>query len=108
MWNEVCDNQRSKWLHEFGSTWTVGNRGYSGIVDHAIDCSEEVKWGEARTIHTESRYFQRKVREALEIQKGNLVRAGSNQEYGQYLDHRFWLPIIGTKLTSDAGNHLRM
>jgi len=86
----------------------IGNRGYSGITDHAIDCLQEVQWEGVRTIHTESRYFHRKVREALEIQKGNLVRTGSNEEYGQYLDHRFWLPIIASKVTSSGNNHLRM
>ena len=86
----------------------IGNRGYSGITDHAIDCAQEVQWEGVRTIHTESRYFHRKVREALEIQKGNLVRTGSNEEYGQYLDHRFWLPIIASKMTSSGNNLLRM
>ena len=72
----------------------LGNRGHSGISDHAIDCSEDVRWDEAKTIHVESRYFHRKVREALEIQRGNLVRSGSNQDYGRYLEHHFWLPIM--------------
>ena len=79
----------------------LGNRGHSGISDHAIDCSEDVRWDEAKTIHVESRYFHRKVREALEIQRGNLVRSGSNQDYGQYLEHQFWLPIMA--MTSTIG-----
>jgi len=87
----------------------LGNRGHSGIADHAIDCQNDVVWHEAETIKIESRYFFRKIRESLEIQKGNLVRGGSNQEYGQYLEHQFWLPLMNmTSIQSRGSNHVSM
>ena len=86
----------------------LGKRGNSGISDHAIDCNEDVRWDSARTIHVESRYFHRKVREALEIQRRNLVRDGSNQDYGQYLDHQFWLPIMAMTSVSNDGQQSLM
>ena len=82
-----------------------GKKGHSGITDHAIDCTDYVLWDQATTIKTEAIYFYRKTREALEIQRRNLVREGSNQDYGQYLNNRLWLPIM--PLTSD-GNHTPM
>ena len=82
-----------------------GKKGHSGITDHAINCTDDVLWDQANTIKTEARYFYRKTREALEIQRRNLVREGSNQDYGQYLNNQFWLPIMS--LTSN-GNHTPM
>jgi len=59
----------------------------SGAAKHAEKC--EVGFEEVKTIKVENRYFDRCVREALEIQNH-----GINLDYGKYVKTKFWLPLM--------------
>ena len=71
----------------------LGNTAHSGLCQHDSVCEGEIQWGEAETIKVEERYYERKIREALEIQRQNAVQAGCNQDAGQYMSNEHWLPI---------------
>ena len=66
----------------------------SGICEHAINTDHQIEWNKCTTLKVEAGYFNRKVREALEIQKHNSFTQGCNQDEGNYVDHKFWLPMI--------------
>ena len=46
----------------------LGNTGHSGLCSHDYVCDGEILWDEAEMIKVEARYYERKIREALEIQ----------------------------------------
>ena len=71
-----------------------GNTEYSGVCAHDANCAGEIMWVKAETLKVEPRYYERKIREALEIQTRNTLYDGNNLDSGQYLDHQFWLPTI--------------
>ena len=62
-------------------------------------------WEETETLNVEPRYYERKVREALEIQARNTLYDGCNLDCGQYLDHQFWLPTIKFFDKKASGRH---
>ena len=69
----------------------------SGITNHARDCNEGLNWDEARLLKTEENKFDRKVREALEIQFRQTAphtEHGLNLDDGQYVTSRFWKPML--------------
>ena len=72
----------------------LGNTAHSGLCQHDSLCEVEIQWEEAETIKVEGRYYERKIREALEIQRQNAVQAGCNQDAGQYMANEHWLPIF--------------
>ena len=72
----------------------LGNTAHSGLCQHDSLCEGEIQWEEAETIKVEGRYYERKIREALEIQRQNAVQAGCNQDAGQYMANEHWLPIF--------------
>jgi predicted GIY-YIG superfamily endonuclease len=71
----------------------LGNTAHSGLCQHDSVCEGDIQWEEAETIKVEGRYYERKIREALEIQRQNAVQAGCNQDAGQYMSNEHWLPI---------------
>jgi len=69
----------------------------SAIAEHTKSCDGVIEWNNQRnTIKVESRYFDRKVREALEIQyhRCNPKYGGINQDDGTYVTTSFWKPLM--------------
>ena len=72
--------------------------GRSGAAQHARTCPEGPDFANATMLKTESRHFERSVREALEIQRHRSAPkfGGINQDEGQYLKTTFWMPFMDT------------
>ena len=69
----------------------------SGISQHAKDCDMGYDWDNIRELKLEERKFDRKVREALEIQRWETAPHndhGLNQDDGQYVVTNFWRPML--------------
>ena len=69
----------------------------SGISSHAEHCKLGYNWDNAKLLKIENRKFDRKVREALEIQfQDTSPRSehGLNQDDGQYVTTSFWKPMF--------------
>ncbi|MEO0685547.1 MAG: hypothetical protein AAFY76_11030 [Cyanobacteria bacterium J06649_11] len=69
----------------------------SGIPLHAEYYKAGFKWDDTRILKTEERRFDRKVREALEIQLQDTAprsEQGLNQDDGQYVTTKFWKPMF--------------
>ena len=69
----------------------------SAIAEHSRTCTKKVDWSKnTKTLHVESNDFQRKVREALEIQYYETApkNEGLNQDIGQYVTTNFWKPMF--------------
>ena len=69
----------------------------SGIPLHAEYCKAGFNWDDTRILKTEERRFDRKVREALEIQLQDTAprsEHGLNQDDGQYVTTKFWKPMF--------------
>ena len=68
----------------------------SGIVNHSRKCNKGIDWEEMRTLKIESNRFERKVREALEIQYHECgpKKGGMNLDDGQYVKTKFWTPFF--------------
>ncbi|XP_065652904.1 uncharacterized protein LOC136080218 [Hydra vulgaris] len=48
---------------------TEGKLNQSALALHKVNCDEDIEWDKAETLKVEDKKFERKVREALEIQK---------------------------------------
>ena len=69
----------------------------TGISNHANLCNAGFNWNNVKTLKVGARRFQRKVREALEIQLQNTAphsEHGLNQDDGQYVTTKFWKPMF--------------
>ena len=69
----------------------------SGVSFHAKTCKEGFDWDNVSTLKIEDRRFDRKVREALEIQFRETSprnELGLNQDDGQYVTTTFWKPML--------------
>ena len=74
-----------------------GKWNYSGVSDHCKSCHETIDWNSpAITLKIESGDFDRKVREALEIQRNDCGpnNGGMNQDFGDYVTTGFWKPLM--------------
>ena len=60
------------------------------------NCREEINWNNVETVKVERDRFNRKVCEALEIQLNECgpAKGGINQDDGQYVDRKFWMPYF--------------
>ena len=69
--------------------------GKSGVASHSRLC-KEVEWEKIETLKVERHRFDRKVREALEIQlhKSGPENGGMNKDWGDYVKTKFWLPYL--------------
>ena len=67
----------------------------SGAASHSRLC-KEVEWEKIETLKVERHRFDRKVREALEIQlhKSGPENGGMNKDWGDYVKTKFWLPYL--------------
>ena len=69
----------------------------SGISYHAQFCDCGYDWENSKVLKIESKKFDRKVREALEIQfqeTSPRSESGLNQDDGQYVTTKFWRPMF--------------
>ena len=69
----------------------------AGVSFHAKTCKEGFDWENTSTLKIEDRRFDRKVREALEIQFRETSphnEHGLNQDDGQYVTTTFWKPML--------------
>ena len=67
----------------------------SGVAFHSSLC-KEVEWDAIETLKVEKNRFDRKVREALEIQfhKCDPDNGGMNKDWGDYVKTKFWTPFL--------------
>ena len=72
------------------------NVGQSALATHRKSCPAPINWDEVETLKIESKRFERKVREALEIQKNQCgpKQGGMNLDDGQYVTSLFWTPLF--------------
>ena len=66
-------------------------------INHARTCKQGFEWDEASLLSIEEKKFDRKVREALEIQFRQTAphtEHGLNLDDGQYVTSRFWKPML--------------
>ena len=69
----------------------------TGISSHSQICKAGFDWENVKTLKVDERRFERKVREALEIQLQVTAphsENGLNQDDGQYVTTRFWKPMF--------------
>ena len=66
----------------------------SGAAKHQKTCKAGFETIE--TVKIEERYFDRCIREALEIQRNGSgpKEGGVNLDYGKYVTTKFWLPLM--------------
>ena len=63
------------------------------LAEHIDKCKCSVKWDEVKTLAIETNYFQRKVRESLEIRRlktGPGNEKGLNRDIGDYVTTNYW------------------
>ena len=68
----------------------------SGIVLHTRICNKGIDWDSLKTLKVEPKRFDRKVREALDIQYNRCgpKQGGMNLDDGQYVKTKFWTPFF--------------
>ena len=69
----------------------------SAVALHSSKCTNgQIIWDKTETIKVEANRFDRKVREALEIQYNHSrpIDGGMNQDEGQYVTTKFWMPFF--------------
>ena len=68
----------------------------SALALHSSTCEGEILWDETQTIKIEGNKFNRKVREALEIQYNECRPndGGMNLDDGQYVTTKLWTPFF--------------
>ena len=67
---------------------------YSGTTQHSQKCDQCIEWESLPTLKVENNKFDRKVREALEIQYHQCgpKKGGMNFDDDQYVNTKFWTP----------------
>ena len=75
----------------------------SAVALHSKVCSEDIIFDNAETVKVVYNKFDRKVREALEIQKYDCHHkdGGMNPDKGQYVTTKFWIPFFKYMRKSD-------
>ena len=73
-----------------------GNWEKSGVTEHAKTCHGIIDWSTVGTLKVESRTFERKIKEAIEIQyyQTGPRDGGMNQDDGNYMTTSFWKPML--------------
>ena len=77
----------------------------SYVATHAEECYVHIEWNSySNTVTIESRNFDRKVREALQIQyeQCSPKEGGMNQDIGQYVTTNFWKPLFRSVKTGNV------
>ena len=84
-------------IYQHQSATHEGKWENSAVAAHAKDCHGHIEWNShSNTVAIESRDFDRKVREALQIQYEHCSpkEGGMNQDNGQYVTTHFWKPLF--------------
>ena len=78
----------------------------SAVSFHKKHCNGDILWKETETIKVEKNKFDRKVREALEIQYNECgpEKGGMNLDHGKYVTTKFWTPFFAHKRRTDKRN----
>ena len=83
----------------------------SAVAMHSKDCNGRIEFENTETVAVENNRFNRKVREAIEIQKHDCYfnDGGINQDRGQYVSTKFWMPMLYylKKEERIRGRHIR-
>ena len=68
----------------------------SALALHSKDCHGQILFEKTETVSVNPKKFERKVREALEIQKHDCyyLDGGMNSDKGQYVETKFWVPLL--------------
>ena len=95
MWGRLQWKQQ----HESNNTKSQSLKKWDlrGVSDHARTCKVGFDWEETIVLQTEEKRFERKVREALEIQLQQTSPRrdhGLNQDDGLYVTISFWKPMF--------------
>ena len=67
----------------------------SALAEHTDICNGSVQWDKASILASENKFFQRSVRESLEIQRQRTPpEQGLNKDTGRYVKTNDWLPLL--------------
>ncbi|XP_065664526.1 uncharacterized protein LOC136086174 [Hydra vulgaris] len=91
--------QVSMRMHQHQKSINESKPNQSALAFHKTFCNENITWEKTRTLKVENKRFERKIREALEIQN-NMCSArngGINLDEGQYVKTMFWTPFLKSK-----------
>ena len=83
-----------------------GKWGSSGVTGHTKECHEQFHWLHPKTIHISPYMYERKIREALEINKLKTINENDktftvlNRDNGDYVTTNSWKPLF-----MKMGNH---
>ena len=76
---------------------TKGNWSSSGATEHTNECPGHFDWLHPKTLSMKNRYYDRKVRESLEIDMA-VVRYGQdkvlNRDNGNFVKTNAWKPLF--------------
>ena len=64
-----------------------------------------IDWYKNNTLSIENKYFDRKVRESLEIRYNNTHHEGINLDDGNYVTTNFWEPMFKYLRHSEKPKH---
>ena len=94
--------------HQHEECVNKGNTAQSALAVHRKKCAAAIKWDDIETLKIEPRKFERKVREALEIQRNQCgpKHGGMNLDDGQYVKTLFWTPLFKS-LRNACGDEVR-
>ena len=72
-----------------------GNWEKSGVSEHTKTCHGIIDWSKAETLKVETITFERKIREAIDIQYYQTgARDGGVNQDGGYMTTSFWKPML--------------
>ncbi|XP_065677390.1 uncharacterized protein LOC136092772 [Hydra vulgaris] len=86
-------------MHQHQKSINENKPNQTVLAYHKTFCKENIIWEKTRTLKVENKKFERKIREALEIQN-NMCSArngGINLDEGQYVKTMFWTPFLKFK-----------
>ena len=75
----------------------TGNWKDSGLAEHSKNCHEQIEWNNVKTLSTIPNYYERTIRESLEIRlrkTGPNNTYGLNRDYGKYVTTNSWQPLF--------------
>jgi len=69
----------------------------SGLAEHAKNCHQQIRWNDIKTLTVKPNYYERTIREALEIRlrkTGPENVNGLNKDHGKYVTTNTWEPLF--------------
>ena len=92
-------------INQHFKTLQTGKWDSSGLSSHARNCHKNIDWYKNNTLSIENKYFDRKVRESLEIRHNNTHHEGMNLDGGNYVTTNFWEPMFKYLRHSEKPKH---